>query len=413
MDDLNGRHIILGVTGSIAAFKAAALASELTKAGAEVRALLTESASRFVSAETFRGLTGRPAATTLWRTDYPESDLGHVELAGWADAVIVAPASAHTIARIALGLADDQLTTVILATKAQLLIVPAMETGMWNHPATQGHVRTLQERGATLVGPMEGRLASGTSGSGRMVEPAEILVELRRLLPDRRGLAQDLKGVHIVVSAGPTREPIDPVRYISNRSSGKMGYEIAKAAYVRGAEVTLVSGPVDADLRRGLPTGVLVKYVETAAEMKDAVNQAARAAEVVIMSAAVADFRPKSPSSRKVKKSKGMETVTVEATDDILTDLRRSAPKAVRIGFAAETEDLAQNAAEKLLRKGLAFVVANDVSGRNGPVFGSDSNRVTIVHPGGKLDELPALPKRQVAHRILDYLPPLLSHKAE
>ena len=411
MDELRDRRILLGITGSVAAFKAAALASTLAQARADVQVILTESAARFITPETFKGITHRPVARSLWTAQSGEPD--HIELAQWVDLVVVAPASANTIARMALGLADDLLSTVALATSAPLLIAPAMETHMWLHPATQANVQTLRERGAVFAGPVEGHLASGASGTGRMVEPASIIIEVRRLLPDPAGLTQDLHDISIVVSAGPTREAIDPVRYISNRSSGKMGYEIARAAYGRGAQVTLVSGPVDQALLDTLPPGIRLRQVETAAEMKDAVVEAASMSSVVIMAAAVADFRPKSPSQKKLKKSKDLSSVALEPTNDILTELRQAAPNALRIGFAAETENLAQNAAEKLLRKGLSMVVANDVSGAHGPVFGADFDRVTIIRPGAKLDELPALPKSQVAQRILDYLPALLAEETK
>ncbi|HEV3309774.1 MAG TPA: bifunctional phosphopantothenoylcysteine decarboxylase/phosphopantothenate--cysteine ligase CoaBC, partial [Chloroflexota bacterium] len=408
MSDLRGRRILLGVTGSVAAFKAAVLASALTKAGAEVRVILTEAAEHFVAAETFSALTRHPVARSLWAIE-GRGDLDHTELATWAELLVVAPASANTIARLAMGLADDMLSTVALATQAPVLIAPAMETHMWNHRATQANGITLRERGVVICGPVAGPLASGASGDGRMVEPDDLMIEIRRLLPDAGGLVQDLKGRRIVVGAGPTREPIDPVRFISNRSSGKMGYEIARAAYERGASVALISGPIDGSVAARLPAGVTPRYVETAEEMKLAITRAAREAEAVIMSAAVADFRPKNPSAKKMKKAKGLDSIALEPTDDILSALQTMAPNVVRVGFAAETEDLAQNAAEKLLKKGLAIVIANDVSGANGPIFGSDSNRVTIVRAGSKPEELPSLPKREVAHRILDYLVPLLS----
>jgi phosphopantothenoylcysteine decarboxylase / phosphopantothenate---cysteine ligase len=407
MRDLRGRRILIGVSGSIAAFKAATLAGMLTRAGASVRVMMTASGERFVSAETFRDLTGNSVATSLWVAT-SSGELDHIDLAQWAELVAIVPASANVVARAALGLADDIVTTVLLATTAPVLMAPAMETQMWEHQATQDHTRVLQDRGVRVVGPVHGRLASGMSGAGRMAEPEEIMSEIGQLLHVESGAAHDFAGVRVVVTAGPTREPIDPVRYISNRSSGKMGYEIARAAFERGASVTLISGPVDQTLVESLPATLSRVEVETAAEMKEAVIAAAKQAQVVIMAAAVADFRPAETRTQKWKKADRPAWVALEATEDILADLRDLAPKTVRVGFAAETDNLVANAAAKLDQKGLAMVIANDVSEAAGGVFGSDTNQVTILQPGRPPEELPRSPKREVARRILDQVLVLL-----
>lgn len=387
--------MLLGVCGSVAAFKGAALASELTRAGATVRVILTASGARFVTAETFRDLTGQPVAVSLW-----DAGLDHIELARWADLIVVAPASANLLARAALGLADDLLATVLLASPAPVVLAPAMETGMWEHPATRATMQTLSSRGARFVGPVPGRLASGAEGSGRMAEPAEIVKVAGDVLATNRR-STDLAGLRVVVTAGPTREAIDPVRFLSNHSSGKMGYEIASAASNRGASVVLISGPVDDGLKHALP-GVDRRDVTTAAEMTAAVLEAAATADVVIMAAAVADFRPAEVRDQKVKKSTGMPSIELTPTEDILVALQEVAPDCVRVGFAAETEHVMDNARNKLASKGVAMLVVNDVSPSQAPVFGADTNQVTILRPHQPEESLPRLPKRQVAERIVD-----------
>lgn len=412
MGALDGRRILLGVSGSIAAFKAAALASALTAAGADVQVVLTAAAQRFVSAETFGGLTRRPVAVSLWKSDRRDG-ADHVDLARWAEIVVVAPASAHTIARASLGLADDLLTTILLATEAPILMAPAMESRMYAHEATHAHIRTLESRGVVMVGPVHGRLASGIEGPGRMVEPEDVQEAVSRVLTGADRGAGELAGVQIVVTAGPTREPLDPVRYLSNRSSGKMGYEIARAAHERGAAVTLISGPVDRALIDSLPPVLRRQEVETAAEMMEAVVRAAAGARVVIMCAAVADYRPADRSGEKIKKSGDVRPLALEPTEDILSALQALAPQAVRIGFAAETERVVENAQEKLRRKSLHMIVANDVSGRDGPVFGEETNRVILLQPDKEPKGLPRLSKRVAAEAILDCLPELLAKQAE
>lgn len=403
MPDLSDRRIVLGVSGSIAAFKAAALASDLTKAGATVRTILTSGARQFISDETFRGLTGQPVATSLWRAQDDES-LDHIEMAEWGELLVVAPASANVIGHLALGLADDLLSTVALAFDGSIVVVPAMESHMYRHPATQANIKTLRDRGAIMVGPAAGRLASGTFGEGRMVEPEAIVAAISELLATEEGAGKrDLNGVQVLITAGPTREPLDPVRFISNRSSGKMGYALAAATRRRGAAVTLVSGPVDASLIESLPSGVRLLEVEGAEEMRSCIVDHVKAIDVLLMAAAVADFQPASRSAKKIKKSAGTPTIQLEPTPDILADLNEAAPAhLIRVGFAAETEDLIRNAEAKLKQKGLAMVVANDVGGRDGAVFSSDTNTVVILRPDREPELLPKMPKQQLAHLIID-----------
>jgi phosphopantothenoylcysteine decarboxylase/phosphopantothenate--cysteine ligase len=405
MAGLEGKRVILGVTGSIAAFKAAALASELTQMNADVRTILTDAAQRFVTRQTFTALTGIPALSSLWdEADDPSS--GHIPLASAAELIVVAPASASFIARMALGLADDLLGAVLLASPAPVIVAPAMETNMYRHPATQANLAALRARGVTIVGPEDGRLASGSEGSGRMSEPAQIISAMEiALAPETEA---DLAGISVVVTAGPTQEPIDPVRFISNRSSGKMGYELARAAARRGARVTLVSGPVDEAVGHCLPRSVRRVQVRTAAEMRDAVMQASSGARAVIMAAAVADFRPETSQPQKLKKTNGLRSLELEPTDDILSILQKREPDLIRIGFAAETEDLVANAQSKLERKGLAMIVANRVATDGPSVFGSDVNEVTIIRRGGVKIELPLRSKGEVADAVIDQLAELI-----
>jgi phosphopantothenoylcysteine decarboxylase/phosphopantothenate--cysteine ligase len=404
---LHGRKILLGVSGSVAAFKAAGLASDMAKAGATVRVILTASGERFVTAETFRDLTNQPVANSLW-----DADVDHIDLASWADVIVVAPATANLIARCALGLADDLLSTVLLAAKSPILMAPAMETHMWEHAATRRNVATLQERGVQFVGPVAGHLASGEEGPGRMAEPAEICLSVAELLATDS--TSDLSGLRIVITAGPTHEAIDPVRFISNRSSGKMGFEVAAAAARRKASVLVIAGPVDPSIRPIAPPAVEIRDVTSAAEMLEAVLLASETADVIIMAAAVADYRPRTTSNQKVKKGADSLPLDLEPTTDILTVLADRAPSVLRIGFAAETSDLVTHAEEKLRRKNLAMIVANDVSGIGGEVFGSDANQVTLLCPGREPESLERMSKREVAVRIVAKIPELLaSHAAE
>jgi len=396
-----GKQVLLGVSGSIAAYKAADLASKLTQAGAVVDVLMTASAGQFVTPMTFRTLTHRAVVTDLFDIGSPEA-VEHVALATAADILVVAPATAHMIAKLALGLADDPISVTTLATTAPLVMAPAMDANMWENPAVQANVATLTERGVTVVGPGSGRLASGLQGWGRLAETAEIMGMMAQVL----GRDGDLRGRSIVVSAGGTREPIDPVRVIANRSSGKMGYAVAEAARDRGACVTLVTASA-----LPAPVGVGVVAVETAEEMRAAVLEACAQADVIVMAAAVADYRPATPSSQKIKKgpagSGGPGSIELEQTADILAE----APKGiVRVGFAAESGDLLANARAKLEGKRLDLIAANDIT-QEGAGFGSDTNRVTLLD-AASAEELPVLPKYDVAMRILDKVAGLLAPRS-
>ena len=398
-DPLDQKRVILGVTGSIACYKAADLASKLTQAGAQVDVILSHGATRFITPLTFRAITHRPVVTDLFD---PESDLAmeHISLATQAHLLVVAPATANAIAKLALGLADDALTATALATTAPLLVAPAMDANMHAHPTVQQNLKTLRERGAHVVGPAQGRLASGLVGMGRMEEPATILGHIRWVL----GRDGDLARRHIVVSAGGTQEPIDPVRVVANRSSGKMGYAVAEAARDRGAHVTLVAAPTSLPD----PPGVAVRHVATALEMRDAVLLACSNADALVMAAAVADYRPRSAASQKVK-SAANETwsMELERNPDIIAEVDGSV---IKVGFAAETEELLANARAKLASKGLHLIVANDVTAE-GSGFGADTNQVTLLSPDGRAEELPLLPKAEVGHRILDRVAELLKER--
>jgi phosphopantothenoylcysteine decarboxylase/phosphopantothenate--cysteine ligase len=393
---MSQRNIVLGVTGSIAAYKAADLASRLTQAGLSVHTVMTENATKLVAPATFRALTGRPVAAGMFDLSNPFS-IEHVSLAEIADALVIAPATANVIAKLAQGIADDLLTCTALATRAPLLIAPAMHTAMWENPATQANVETLRGRGVTFAGPAVGRLASGGHGAGRMASVDDILDEIGALL----GRHGSLEGRRVVVTAGGTREAIDPVRFLGNRSSGKMGYAVAAAARDRGACVTLISAPVT--IHR--PAGVRMIDVTTADEMLAAVRQALPGSDVLIMAAAVADFAPATPSSKKAKKGNAPLSVDLRRTPDILEAVR-DVPVKVKVGFAAETEDLLENARAKLAKKNLDLVVANDVGGENSP-FGSDENQATLVDRAGATPT-PRLSKRALAELVLDRVVALL-----
>jgi phosphopantothenoylcysteine decarboxylase/phosphopantothenate--cysteine ligase len=402
---LSGRRIVLGVSGSIACYKAADIASKLTQAGALVDTVMTPSSTSFITPLALRSITGRPVFVDMFD---PETDAAemHIALARRADAVLVAPASATTIARIAHGLAEDMVSLTVLATRAPVLIAPAMDNQMWTNPATTANVETLRARGITFVGPGTGRLASGHSGPGRLEETPVVLGALRALL----GRDGDLAGRRVVVSAGGTQEPLDPVRFISNHSSGKMGYALAEAARDRGAEVTLIATPGTAALET--PYGVRRVPVTRTMEMRDAVLDACRAADVLIMAAAPADFQPSQAAEHKIKKSAdGGLTLDLEQTPDILRAVHDAGLPVLRVGFAAETRDLLAYAREKIARKGLDMIVANDVSASDAG-FGVDTNRVTILDREGTAEEWPLLTKSEVAHRILDRVLAALSARA-
>lgn len=394
---LEGKSIVLGVTGSIAAFKAVALASELTKQGALVDVVMTEAATHFVAPLSFQAITHRPVHTDMFAL-LAEVEIGHVSLGQRADVLVIAPATANVLAELATGLADNLLLTTALATRAPTIIAPAMEPLMYSHPATQANVARLRERGAIVLEPAEGRLASGRVGRGRMVEPAEIVEAIRAVLARR----QDYAGRRVVVTAGPNYEPIDPVRFVGNRSSGKMGYAIAEAARDRGAEVILVSGPSALTP----PAGVRVVPVETALEMQRAVEEAVAGADVLLMAAAVADYRVAEQAERKIKREKeGDITLRLVRNPDILAGL---ADRPIfKVGFAAETDDLLANARGKLERKGAQMFVANDVLAP-GSGFGTDTNQVTLLDWLGGVRPLPLMSKRAVADAILDRVLELL-----
>jgi len=387
---LKDRHIVLGVTGGIAAYKACDLVSRLKKQGAQVRVVLTANACKFVPPLTFETLSGNPASIDTFQ---PRRELEHIALAKWADAFVIAPASANCLAKLACGIADDLLSTTALAMTAPLLLAPAMNANMWRHPATQANLKTLLDRGARTVGPATGHLACGDDDIGRMSEPAEIVEALDALLNSRR----DFEDRRVLVTAGPTVERIDPVRYITNRSSGKMGYAIAEAARDRGAEVALVSGPV----ALAAPRGVELVKVESSAELCAAVLERGPWADVVIQAAAPADFTPARVASGKIKKDGAGMVLELKNTTDIAAELgRRKRPGQVLVAFAAETDNLLENARGKLARKNADLLVANDVS-RTDAGFGVDTNAVILV-TGEDAVPLPLMSKRAVADSILD-----------
>ena len=395
---LDGKRILLGVTGSIAAYKAVELLRLLTKHGAEVQVVMTEAAAKFVTPLTFETLSRQPVLLDMWSLAYSHR-IGHIEATQRADLFVVAPATARTIARLALGLADDLLSCIYLASRCPVIIVPAMDCDMFEHPALQENLKRLRDRGVRIVEPDMGPLASGLVGRGRLAELSEILSAIERIVAPVR----DLEGQVVLVTAGPTREPLDPVRYLSNRSSGKMGYAIAEAAAARGARVILVSGPT----ALSVPRSVDVIHVETAQEMCEAVLAKLAAAGVVIKAAAVADYRPKQKAERKIKKDEGVREITLEPTPDILAEVGKNKGQRIVVGFAAETDDLVANAQKKLRRKNLDLMVANDVS-QPGVGFDADTNAVKILDPQGNIEDVPILPKRQVADRILDRVTALL-----
>ena len=387
---LSNKTVVLGVTGSIAAYKAAELASQLTQAGAKVNVVMTEEAIQFVSPVTFRAITGMPVVTEMFELA-SEFSIEHVSLAEAADIVVVAPATANIIAKLAVGIADDMLCCTVLATKAPIIVAPAMHAAMYKNQITQDNLAKLKARSFTIVGPDYGRLASGGVGLGRLVDVNEILGNICQVL----GRSSDLAGRRIVVTAGGTQEPVDPVRCLTNRSSGKMGYALAEAARDRGAKVVLVSAP--SALPK--PVGIDVVNIGTAQEMYEAVKKAVVKADVLIMAAAVSDYRPKKVSKSKIKRERASSlTLELEKTPDILGEVKG---KFLRVGFAAESENLVANAKEKLEKKRLDLIVANNIMAK-GSGIGADANQVVIIDRKGKVEKLPLLPKREVADRILD-----------
>ena len=395
---LKNKVIVLGISGGIAAYKAADLASKLAQAGAIVKVVMTWEATQLIQPLTFQALTGNPVVTDMFEPA-PLSAITHVSLADEADIIAIVPATANIIAKIAAGIADDILTCMVLATKAPIMIAPAMHNNMYVNPITRGNISKLKARGFTVIPAVHGRLASGSIGYGRLPEIAEILGIIQQTL----GENGDLAGKRIVVTAGGTQEAIDPVRYISNNSSGKMGYAIAEAARDRGASVTLITTPTALNK----VAGVEIVNVRSAKQMKDAVVKAAAKTDALIMAAAVADYMPKIIAVQKIKKGTGGLTLELVKTPDILSEVKG---KFVKVGFAAETEDLLANAKKKLVSKELDIIIANDVTAKHSG-FGADTNKVTILKKDGKPEDLPLMSKREVADKILDNVSKLLKVK--
>ena len=393
--------VVLGVTGSISCYKAVDLASKLTQAGALVDVILTDSATQFVTPLTFRSITHRQVVVEMFESNTQYS-LEHVALARRADVVVVAPATAHTIAKMAHGLADNMLTTTLLATEAPIVVAPAMDANMNQSPAVKKNLAALHEFGITVVGPLIGRLASGLWGSGRLMDPPELMGHIAAVL----GKSGDLVGRTVVVSAGGTAEPIDPVRVVTNRSSGKQGYALAEAARDRGARVTLVA----THTKLADPAAVEVIHIETVAQMRTAILKACEKADVLIMAAAVSDFRPATAERHKIKKPIGDDTLSLELAQN--PDFLLEVPdRLVKVGFAAESKDLLKNARQKLATKRLNLIAANDIT-KPDSGFGTESNRVTILDNDGGVEEVPLCTKYEVGHRILDRVATLLNQRS-
>jgi len=390
MHTLAGKRVLLGVTGGIAAYKAPDLVRRLKEQGADVRVVLTASATRLVTPVTFQAVSGHPVRSGLW-DEAAEAAMGHIELARWADLVVIAPATADFLARLAIGMADDLLTTLCLATDAPIAVAPAMNRLMWANPVTQENVHRLSARGVTLLGPGTGDQACGETGEGRMLEPREIVAALTSGAGAAEGV---LAGQKLLITAGPTREALDPVRYLTNRSSGKMGYAVAAAAARAGAEVVLVSGPVSL----AAPRGVRLVKVETAAQMRDAVQAELPGAAAFIAAAAVADYRPAHPATHKLKKHAGEMVVELVRNPDILAEVAAASPRPFVVGFAAETQDVEDNARLKLERKSLDMIAANRVGSDCG--FDRDENALLVLWNGGRQD-LGCGTKAELADRLI------------
>ena len=391
---LKGKKIVLGVTGGIAVYKAVDLVSRLRKQGCQVRVVMTEHAQQFVTPLTFKEISGNQVAVSMWSSNQ-EFNVEHIALANWADAFVVAPATANIIAKMAYGLADDLLSTTLLAAQAPIVVCPAMNTGMYENAATQENIAKLQGRGVTVMPPAVGKLACGTSGAGRLPEPQEIVEFLSAFFAKREG---DLCGLKVLVTAAGTREPIDPVRFVGNRSSGKMGYAVAQLAAERGAEVLLVSGPS----ALAIPANVKAIKVETTNEMLEACLEAYEAADIVIKAAAVADYRPRDVADQKIKKkTDDALTVVMDKNPDILKTLGAQKTHQVLVGFAAETQNLLENARDKVVKKNLDMIVANDVTAA-GAGFNADTNIVKFLFANGEVRSLEQMPKVDVANCILD-----------
>lgn len=388
---LTSRRIVLGISGGIAAYKTAELTRSLVKKGASVKIVMTEHAQRFVAPLTFQTLSDNPVYADMF-SPAPRNGIVHISLAAFAEILVVAPATANVIGKFSGGLADDLLSTLFLATTAPVLVCPAMNEKMYLHPAVQDNLTRLRQRGCRILAPGEGWLACGAEGQGRMAEPEEIAEEVETILSP-----QDMAGERVLVTAGPTQERFDPVRFISNCSSGKMGYALARAARRRGADVTLVSGPTALPF----PRGVRVVAVSTAREMRDAVQAHFAEATIVVKAAAVADYRPETCAEEKIKKQDGALRISLVRNPDILAEIGRTKGRRVLVGFAMESKNLLENARQKLVDKNLDFIVANDVT-EPGAGFQVDTNVVTILGRDGFLQELPLLDKTAVADRILD-----------
>ena len=391
MQPLFGRRVLLGISAGIAAYKAAELARLLVKDGAEVRVVMTRSASEFIGPMTLQAITGHPVRDALFDPQH-EAAMGHIELARWADVILVAPATADFLAQLAAGMAHDLLTTLCLASTAPLLVAPAMNQAMWRHPATQANVELLQSRGVVSLGPDQGSQACGDSGPGRMVEPASLLSALRE-----RFVSGRLRGRRVLLTAGPTREALDPVRFLGNRSSGKMGFALAAALVAQGAEVTLVAGPVALET----PVGVRRVDVESARQMHDAVFAALPGTDIFVACAAVADFRPETPVDSKIKKTDATLTLTLVRNPDILSAVSRSPDRPFCVGFAAETNDLEAYAEAKRRAKGLDMIAANKVGSNQG--FESDNNALLVLWEDGR-QMLPMQSKAALAGQLVDLI---------
>ena len=400
---LKGKKVVLGITGGIAAYKAAEFVRLLVKEEVEVHVVMTQNAQKFIAPLTFQTLSGNPVVSDPFAL-LEDAQIGHIALADLAELVVILPATANIIGKVANGIADDFLSTLAMATRAPVLIVPSMNVNMWENPALQKNIRTLVERGCHLMEPGEGELACHWYGKGRLPELNEVVEKMEELLTPK-----DLKGKKILITGGPTQEPMDPVRFITNQSSGKMGYALAKMARRRGAEVTLISGPTSLSLPE---QGIQHIPVRTAEEMKKAVFAHLEGISVIIKAAAVSDYRPKVVSDQKIKKANAEYTLALERTGDILAELGKKKGDRILVGFAAETEDLVANAKKKLQEKNLDLIVVNDVS-RPGAGFRSDTNQVKILFPSGQAKDLPLMTKEETSSAILDQVAAILKTKQD
>jgi phosphopantothenoylcysteine decarboxylase/phosphopantothenate--cysteine ligase len=398
---LKGKKVVVGITGGIAAYKAAEFVRLLVKEEVDVHVVMTENAQKFIAPLTFQTLSGNPVVSDPFAL-LEDATIGHIALADLAELVVILPATANIIGKIAHGIADDFLSTMVMATKAPVLFVPSMNVNMWENKALQKNIQTLLEMGYHLLEPGEGELACHWYGKGRLPELNEVMEKMEDILSTK-----DLKGEQILVTGGPTQEPIDPVRFITNRSSGKMGYALAKMARRRGAEVILITGPASLPLPR---RDIKFLPVRSAEEMRKAVFGSLVGSSVVIKAAAVSDYRPKVISQKKIKKGESETTLTLERTKDILEELGKKKGNRILIGFAAETEDLIANAKKKLKEKNLDFIVVNDVT-QPGAGFGSDTNQVKIIYPSGQVKDLPLMTKEEVSQLILDEVVRLLKSR--